>query len=219
MRLTIIGPPASGKSTLTEALTHAHPTVTTFGVRRYFAEQVARGTGLGRAAAETVRDGGWLPDELVVAAVRQELTTGGLGRDFILEGMPGNRRQAELLDKQLDEFNCPLDAAVYLSAEPQVCAARARRRIVCLACDGGSHPAVVDADERCVTCGSATVARPSDAPKPFAERLRQHHSFLPELVEYYRPDRLIGIDTDGLRPEEVHKQCIRLLRTRQGVPL
>jgi adenylate kinase len=196
LRIVIIGAPASGKSTLTGHILRENPGLASFGVRRHFMEQIRLGTEVGLAAKEVVEAGGWIPDELVAKAVRLEFERGVLGDDFVFEGMPGNRRQAELLDELLDDLGLPLSTAIHIDTPEEVCRERASRRMVCEACDGGSHQAVEDPERagRCAKCGGPITRRPADMPEYLAYRLQLHRKNGPEIVDFYRGPRLIEID-------------------------
>jgi len=200
---------------LTDRLVEADQGIATFGVRRHFAREVAERTPLGCAVEGVVKANGWIPDELVALAVRQELDRGHLGGSFILEGMPGNRRQAELLDDVLTEVGLPLHAAVHVDTPEALCAERAARRLVCQVCDGGSHQVVTSAHGRCRRCGTRPTRRTTDAPEPFAKRLAQHAQVGPDLLGYYRYDRLIELS--GLATSaELARECRHLLAPRIG---
>jgi adenylate kinase len=196
LRIAIVGRPASGKSTLTGNLLRENPSAGSFGVRRHFMEQIRAGSEIGRAAQGVVEAGGWIPDELVAKAVRRQLERGTLGEEFIFEGMPGNRRQAELLDEVLDELGLPLTAAVHVDTPDEVCRQRASLRTVCDACDGGSHQAVEDPERpgRCARCQGPITRRAADLPEYLAYRLDLHRRQGPEIVEFYRGPRLIEVD-------------------------
>ena len=194
MRVVVIGAPGAGKSTITDHLTSTEPGVPTFGVRRHFAEQVRLGTPIGKLAEPAVRGGRWIPADVVVRAVREEIEAGRLGPHFILEGVPGNRQQAELLDELLDDVELPLDCAVYVRTPREVCLARATSRLVCDHCDGGSHQARFGADQRCLTCGHPVVRRVTDAQDRFLERLDLHDTLVESLVSYYTGFRLVTVD-------------------------
>jgi adenylate kinase len=195
LRITIIGRPASGKSTLTDGLVARSPGLRTFGVRRHFTKEVEAGTPIGLRVSDIVARHGWIPDELVISAVREQISTGALGTSFILEGMPGNVRQAELLDELLAELGLPLHGAVHVATPEDVCSARATRRLVCYHCDGGSHEAVRAGDAmRCAGCGRPVTPRESDAEELFSARLTQYRELGRALVGYYAGDRLLELD-------------------------
>jgi len=214
VRLVVIGAAASGKSTLTDLLVASHPGTSTFGVRRHFARQIELGTPAGLAVADVVKAQGWIPDRLVAAAVRSELITGGLTHDFILEGMPGNFRQAQLLDEVLQDFDIPLDAAVHVDTPLELCASRSRQRRVCSYCDGGSHQAEFDSLANCIRCGRPVTRRGTDSPEEFAQRLALYTQQAPPLLDFYRDsDRLIAVAGEA-SPHKVLGACLAQLAIR-----
>jgi len=215
LRITIIGRPASGKSTLTDRLVAASPELRTFGVRRHFTKEVEAGTPIGERVRDIVARHGWIPDELVAATVREHVASGALGTSFILEGMPGNLQQAELLDELLGELGLPLHGAVHVATPEEVCSARATSRLVCYRCDGGSHEATRVGDTmRCARCGGPVTPRDSDAQELFSARLTHYRELGRALVGYYTGDRLLELD--GRADPEDSCAAVRAFVTRRS---
>jgi adenylate kinase len=212
MRIVILGRPASGKSTLTAQLAARFPELGTFSVRRHFTRQVQLDTPVGNQVRDIVSANGWIPDDLVAAAVRDQFRSGALGPDFIMEGMPGNRRQAELLDELLDDLRMPLDAAVWVQTPEELCLNRAARRLVCYQCDGGSHQATaILGTMTCARCGGPVTKRSADAEEPFQQRLTSYRQQTEELASYYRDERTIEVD-GRWAPERLRDEVIGRLR-------
>jgi adenylate kinase len=207
VRVVIVGRPAGGKSTLTDLLVDRCPGLRTFGVRRHFAQQVESGTAVGLAVREIVARGGWIPDDLVVGAVRDLIASGSLGPDFILEGMPGNREQAALLDLLLEELGLPLDCVLHVETPESVCLARAAERLVCYRCDGGSHQAVRSAAGSCARCGGPVTPRSADAVGPLTDRLSLYRTQSPEILDYYGAERVLVLD-GCRRPTEIADEVL-----------
>jgi adenylate kinase family enzyme len=198
MRVTIIGRPASGKSTLTANLLERDAGLRSFGVRRHFAAEVERGTPTGRRVAELVAGNRWIPDPIVVGAVDEALRDGRLGIAFVFEGMPGNGAQARLLDGVLARHGLPLHGVIWVDTPEAVCRTRAARRLVCYPCDGGSHEArQLPGTGLCATCGTPVTPRAADADEPLSGRLALYEGQCLELRDYYgaRVHRV-----DGTRP-------------------
>ncbi|MDX3078378.1 adenylate kinase family protein [Streptomyces sp. MI02-7b] len=219
IRVTIIGAPASGKSTLTDGILAADPAVRSFGVRSHFHFQVQARTPIGLEAEAVVNGGGWIPDELVAKAVRQEFADGNLGEQFVFEGMPGNRRQAELLDEVLEDVGLPLIGAIHVNTPEEVCLQRAAGRTVCVRCDGGAHQARSDPRDPsiCANCGGPITRRDADDPSYVVQRLELHRRQTPELVDFYRGPRLLELDGRGSAPELL-AQALAWIAERNAVP-
>jgi adenylate kinase len=200
LRLIILGAPASGKSTLTRGLLDAHQGLGHFAVRLYFAEQIRLDTDLGRAAEPYAKDSAWLPDEMVIEAVRRRFDEGAFAGGMILEGLPATTRQAELLDALLCERQVRLSGVLYLEVPDEVCVARALSRRVCTRCDGGVNQAPIDAErpDVCARCGCPLGSRGDDEETRFRLRLAKHRTIVTEALGYYPDSAVVRID--GLQP-------------------
>jgi adenylate kinase len=207
MRIAIIGAPGSGRSTLTNLLLMADPETRAFGVWSHFAQEIKLQTPLGRAAEAYIETQRRVPDEIVAEAVWEEIHAGRLAEKFILKGVPGNRRQAELLDTILAETGTTLHAVVYVATPPAICRQRASHRLVCQTCGGGTEQAIFYLDGSCITCGTPVTRRYIDGPNAFEERLRQHRELIGPLVDYYRGSRLITLD-GSVEPEKLLPGCL-----------
>ena len=112
-RILFLGPPGAGKGTQAGLLAKALgiPHISTGEMLR---ENVAEGTELGRKADEIMASGALVPDDLVVAMVRERLDRSDAACGYLLDGFPRNIAQAEALDAAIGEGT--LDVAVLLDA-------------------------------------------------------------------------------------------------------
>jgi adenylate kinase len=99
-RLLILGPPGAGKGTQAAMVCRAIgiPHVSTGAMLR---DNVARATELGLQATEIMDSGDLVPDEIVIAMVRERLAESDAVCGFLLDGFPRTRAQAEALDAAL----------------------------------------------------------------------------------------------------------------------
>ncbi|MFJ6212793.1 hypothetical protein ACIQGZ_05600 [Streptomyces sp. NPDC092296] len=182
----LLGPPASGKSTLSRQLEDRHHT-RTFRLREC-ADQRARTDA---ALAAVMREGadslGWLPDKAAVALVREAVTGQYQPTEVtpvIFEGYPGNGYQADCLARLLAALRVPALALV-LRLAPQVARRRAEDRRVCPACtteDAEPHrPARIGQDGLCACCGAQVQRRGSDQPQQHDARTARFLRNLPSI--------------------------------------
>ncbi|HEX9977430.1 MAG TPA: adenylate kinase [Acidimicrobiia bacterium] len=108
-RLLIVGPPGAGKGTQADVLCKAIgiPHVSTGEMLR---DHVDRGTGLGVRAKAIMDAGDLVPDDIVIAMVRERLNAPDAACGFLLDGFPRTRAQAEALDGVLGGVG--LDAVI-----------------------------------------------------------------------------------------------------------
>ena len=99
-RLLLLGPPGAGKGTQATMLARAIgvPHISTGAMLR---DNVAQGTELGRQAQAIMEAGDLVPDDLVVAMVKDRLEQQDATCGFLLDGFPRNVAQAEALDQAI----------------------------------------------------------------------------------------------------------------------
>src|SRR5437763_1291532 len=114
MRLTLVGPPGSGKGTqaklLADRLKLDH--IATGDILR---EAMRIGTPAGKRAEPYVKSGQLVPDELVNELVADRFRRDDRPTSFVLDGYPRNVAQAEVLDKVLHSLGLNIDTAVFLN--------------------------------------------------------------------------------------------------------
>ncbi|MEX2503062.1 MAG: adenylate kinase [Trueperaceae bacterium] len=110
--LLLIGPPGAGKGTQADALS---------GRKRLFKlstgdmlrDHVARGTELGSQAKAFMDAGDLVPDDLIIAMVREQVDAMDEIR-ILLDGFPRTPAQAEALDAMLAEYKARMTGVVLL---------------------------------------------------------------------------------------------------------
>lgn len=185
--IAVVGAPAAGKSTLTRQV-HTATGATVFRLRE-FAENYRRTHQATPATFASQDPLGWLPDLTVAVLLAAAFPAPPPGRNptVLLENLPGNAAQLEMLAHRAAAIEGQLEL-VMLSAPDSVLAARARTRRVCLTCEpdprGDPHrpaqPAPHDPD-RCRRCDGRLAPRRSDEPELFQARLRRFHDRIPAI--------------------------------------
>ena len=115
--LLLMGPPGAGKGTQANRLAHSrglHKLSTGDMLR----EHVDRGTELGSRAKGIMEAGDLVPDDLIIAMVRDELADRQAIR-VLLDGFPRTSAQASALDALLAEHDTSVTAAVALEVDSE----------------------------------------------------------------------------------------------------
>lgn len=172
MDLILFGPPGAGKGTQGELLAER------FGLYRLstgdmLREAVRAGTELGRRAQGIMAAGELVPDDLILAMVREVMVSDKAAKGVIFDGFPRTEAQAAGLDTMLDGLGRPLSAVLVLRVDDDVIVRRLSGRRACTSC-GAVYHLETDPPKKdgiCDTCGSALVQRPDDAPETIRRRL------------------------------------------------
>ncbi len=117
-----LGPPGAGKGTQAERLASDQQLVkiSTGDILR---DHVSRGTELGQQVAPILESGKLVPDELLIALIRDQLSKMETVR-VIFDGFPRTTAQAQELDMLLEELGAPISAVPLLDVPDEVVIAR-----------------------------------------------------------------------------------------------
>ena len=199
VRLALFGPPGAGKGTQAQLL------VEQLGVPHIssgdlFRHDLREETPLGLRAAEYMRQGVLVPDELTIDIVLERVLAINSEDGFILDGFPRNRNQAAVLDEALERRARPLDKVVYIEVSEQELVRRLAGRFSCRECQaphsipqdpsaGGDDPAL---EVRCDRCGGELYQREDDRPEAVQKRIEVYQSETLPVLEYYRSRGLLA---------------------------
>ena len=94
MKIILLGPPAAGKGTQAVNLSEKYdiPAISTGEMIR---AEIAKGSDLGKKAAELINGGKLLPDEIINDMIKARIEEDDCKNGFILDGFPRTVNQAE----------------------------------------------------------------------------------------------------------------------------
>ena len=186
MRLILLGSPGAGKGTQGEFLMKFFgiPTISTGNI---FREHISKQTELGKQAKGYMDAGQLVPDELVIALVKDRLSQDDCKAGMILDGFPRTIPQAEALDVMLEELNMPIDHILDVEVPDELIVERMAGRIVCPSC-GASYHKVYKAEKVagiCDECSTELIQREDDKAETVLKRLEVYHAQTKPLIAYY----------------------------------
>jgi adenylate kinase len=171
-------------------------------------DTVREGTELGQQAKQYMDRGDLVPDDLIIAMIKESLAQDEQANGFILDGFPRTERQAEALDDELAQLGRTLNAVLLMDVDEQDVVERLSQRRVCvkgqhnfhMSFDPPKHP------ERCDVDGSRLVQRDDDKPEVIQHRLEQYREKTAPVIGYYDRKGILR-RVDGSRsPDEVSDQ-------------
>jgi adenylate kinase len=209
VRVIFLGPPGAGKGTQAARLA-AHVGVPKIGTGEMLREATAKQTPLGKKAHPYMEAGNLVPDDLLVALVRERIAEPDCGSGFVLDGFPRTLPQARGLE---DMTGGDRRAWLVFDIEVprEVLMLRLSGRRWCPHCQATYH-VVNDPPKRpgvCDVCGAALVQREDDHESVVAHRLQEYEERTFPLIEHYRTRaRMLAID--GNRPmDDVFQDLLR----------
>ena len=186
LRLILLGAPGAGKGTQADIISEKYgiPQISTGVILR---EEIAKGSELGNRVKGIIDAGNLVPDEDVVAIVKERLKQDDCKNGYILDGFPRTIPQAEALDKMLSELDSKIDVVISIEVADEDIVRRMSGRRVCKKCGASYH---VDynpspAGENCGKCGETLSVRADDDPKVVADRLKDYHEKTAPLKAFY----------------------------------
>ena len=203
MKLIILGPPGSGKGTISEkvareyGLLHISP-------GELFREEVKKNTPLGREIKQYIEQGHLLPDEFTVQVVKLEVHG---KKKYILDGFPRSVAQA----KAIEELK--VGKVIFLEVSLAEVLKRFAGRRACpqghtchLQFSPPQHKGKCDID------GLPLSRRKDDQPRVIKERFKVYRKISLPVVRFYQRKKLLKkVDASGT-PEEVYERVRRTLR-------
>ena len=197
VRLALFGPPGAGKGTQAQFL------VDQLGIPHIssgdlFRHHLRSETPLGLRAAEYMRQGVLVPDELTIDIILERVMSIAGPDGFMLDGFPRNRNQAEALDDALQRRSRGLDKVVHIDVPEPELERRLAGRYSCRECQA-PHTVAQDANDaaRCDRCGGELYQREDDRPEAVRKRIEVYRTETLPVLDYYR-ERGVLADVSGV---------------------
>lgn len=189
MRLILLGPPGAGKGTQAKLLAErlGIPQISTGDMLR---AAVSAGTALGREAQAHMARGALVPDEVILALVRERLRQPDCEKGYILDGFPRTVAQAEGLAALP---GVAIDHVLSLEVPAEDVVARIAGRRTCRECGAMYHLAFSPSrlPGRCDACGGETIQREDDGEETVRRRLQVYADQTAPLARYYQAAGLL----------------------------
>ena len=208
MRILLLGAPGSGKGTQAQRLEadFGAPQISTGDLLR---AAVAAGTELGLKAKAVMEAGDLVSDEIVLGIVRDRLAEQDAD-NYVLDGFPRNRAQAEALEAVLDELGRPLEAAVLMDVKFDVLLKRLTGRRTCSVTGKvlNVYFSTQEEIDACIRAGGELLKREDDNEETIRNRLEVYQQQTAPLIEFYRQQgKLLTVSAEG-SVDEVYRRLV-----------
>jgi len=215
LRVVLLGPPGAGKGTQAQVLSKdlVIPHISTGDMLR---EALKAASPLGLKAKVYMEKGALVPDELVIALVKERLSKSDAKKGFILDGFPRTPEQAKSLDESLKELKMPLDVVLYFKTSLAVIITRLSGRRVCGQCGKNYHQVNFKPKTEgiCDVCGSKLVQRPDDKEETIEKRLKVYEDQTAPLIDYYKRKNILSEVSGDLDVQELNTELLKLFKKK-----
>lgn len=207
--IVLLGPPGAGKGTQAEKISEVYH-LTHVSTGDLFRENIRENTELGKKAREYTDNGLLVPDEVTIAMVEDRLKKDDCKNGALLDGFPRTIKQAEALDKMLDEsFNAKVTVVPCIEVDEESLVKRISGRRMCK--NGHvfhilTKPSKVEGV--CDVCGEPLYQRADDNEETVQTRLNAYKEATSKLVDYYGNKGVLKTIDGNRQIEEVTKAML-----------
>ncbi|QGZ97457.1 adenylate kinase [Mycoplasma sp. NEAQ87857] len=208
--IIFMGQPGAGKGTVASILT-SETDLYHLSTGNIFRQEISNQTPLGLQVKEIVSTGGYVPDDITNAIVKNAITKlNQENKHFILDGYPRTIDQAKFL-KSLDNYNF---LVIELRVDQDAVIERLSGRRTCPACNEGYHikfkPPVVSG--KCDKDNSDLILREDDSPERVIHRLNVYKEQTAPLLNYYQNNNELIIVDASDTPQNVAKKVLEIIQ-------
>ena len=186
MIIIMLGAPGTGKGTVASLLAKelGIPQVSTGDI---FRKNIKEKTVLGKLAESYISKGNLVPDDVTIDLVKNRLKESDAKEGVILDGFPRTVRQAEELDKILQNNQSEVDIVINLVTPEEEIVERIENRRVCPECKAVYNLKLNPPSQEgiCDKCGHELVQRKDDNVDTIKSRIKTYIDVTSPLIEYY----------------------------------
>lgn len=218
MNLILMGPPGAGKGTQARRL-EVERGLVQLSTGDMLRQAIASGSSLGQQVDGLLKEGKFVPDEIMIGLISERIDRPDCVNGFILDGFPRTVAQAEALDDMLARRNKPLAGVIEIKVDEAVLTERIVGRYTCAKCGEGYHDSFKKPKEDgvCDSCGSTAFTRRSDDNiDVVAKRFDAYRQQTEPLLPYYRAKGLLHTVDGMLDIEAVDREIDGVLRSLKG---
>jgi adenylate kinase len=204
MNIILLGAPGAGKGSQAVKISAKYniPHISTGDILR---ANIKQGTEIGKKAKSYIDQGALVPDEVVIAIVKNRLDEDDCKNGYLLDGFPRTIAQAQALD----EFT-KTDIVLNIDVDLDILVKRLSGRRVCSVCGAPYHISAYKETE-CAKCGGEVIQRQDDEPQTVKARLKTYTLQTKPLIVYYAEKGLL-VNIDGNRSiDDVFEDIVKIL--------
>ncbi len=198
MKIILLGPPGSGKGTVSERLEKVF-NLLHVSAGELLREEVSKETTIGKEIKKYIEQGHLVPNQFVVEMIKLDVAE---KEDYILDGFPRTVEQAESIN------DLAIDLVIYLDVPEDIVIERLSLRRMDPETGKIYHLKFIPPPE---DIKNRLVQRKDDQEEVIKDRFKVYHQETEPLIEYYSNKKLLKRIDGSLPPEEVYQEVKKLV--------
>jgi len=199
MKLVILGPPGSGKGTVSEKMAKDFHLLH-ISVGDLLRKEAKRKTPLGKKIADYINKGDLVPYHMAVDIAKKAI---GTKKNFLFDGFPRSLNQA----RAIEDLN--IDLVLYLDVPQQEVIKRLSGRRLDPVTGKTYHLQFLPPPKNIL---QRLVQRKDDKPTVIKERFKVYHQQTEPVIRYYQKKGILA-KVDGMgKPEAVYKMVKKIIK-------
>src|SRR3989344_3418179 len=199
MKLVILGPPGSGKGTVSEQLVRDFHLLHV-SVGDLLRQEAKKKTALGKEISSYIDRGNLVPYQLAVNIAKKTI---GKNKNCLFDGFPRSVEQA----KEIEDLK--IDVVLYIDVPEKEVVDRLSGRLLDPVTGKTYHKKYLPPPKNIL---KRLVQRKDDTPKVIKERFKVYHQETEPVIRYYQKKGILKkIDGNG-KPEEVYRRVKKAVK-------
>lgn len=212
MNAIIFGAPGAGKGTYSSRL-QAQLGLEVIAMGDIFRESLKKDTELGRKVKSYVEKGLLVPNDIVIAVLKQRLNEIPRGKGFLLDGYPRTVDQAKTLEKI-----AKIDVIILLVVPDWIIIERLSTRRICRNCGAVYNIRFLKPKTEgvCDKCGGPLYQRTDDTEEVIKKRIQIYEEQTQPILKLFKKKKIPFIEarceTLDAPPDDIVKEIIKDLK-------
>lgn len=203
MKIILLGPPGSGKGTVSERLAKEY-NLFHISPGELLREEVNKKTAIGTEISKYINKGKLVPDKFVAEMVRLEVKN---KKDYILDGFPRSLGQAE----QIKDLG--INKVILLDVAEEDVIERLSGRRVCAKGEHNFHLKYLPPKKKgfCDFDGTKLIQRKDDRPNVIKQRFKIYRRETEPVVKYFKRKGILRTINAAQQPDEVYAEVKKVM--------
>lgn len=208
----IIGPAGSGKGTMSELIEKEY-NIAHISTGDMFRNELKNNTPLGQKAAEYMKAGLLVPDEVTIAMTINRLQQPDCDGGYLLDGFPRSLMQADVYDTKVIGTPKDLNLVINMVIDEEQLVDRIENRRLCRQCGAVYNLKTLPPREegKCDVCGGELYQRADDNRESLIRRLESYRLETAPVLDHYRRLNLVKDIKAGVSIEEVWAEVKKVI--------